>query len=88
MTGVITRGAQPLLSLCSPVNLSKHNIYALFGRLKQFFSCFSAPYLMHHSVNKQNTAYLHHFDMFVEVEVEYSLTTQLDLDLWPACSIP
>ena len=28
--------------LCSSVNLSKHNIYALFGRLKQFFSCFSS----------------------------------------------
>ena len=24
---------------CSPVNLSKHNIYTLFRRLKQFFSC-------------------------------------------------
>ena len=31
------------LLLCSPVNLSKHNIYALFGRLKQFFSCFYHP---------------------------------------------
>ena len=28
------------LLLCSPVYLSKHNIYALFGRLKQFLSCF------------------------------------------------
>ena len=28
------------LLLYSPVNLSKQNIYALFGRLKQFFSCF------------------------------------------------
>ena len=28
------------LALCSPVNLLKHNIYALFGRLKQYFTCF------------------------------------------------
>ena len=28
------------LALCSPVNLLRHNIYALFGRLKQYFSCF------------------------------------------------
>ena len=28
------------LLLCSPVNLLKHNIYALFGRLKQYFTCF------------------------------------------------
>ena len=26
--------------LCSPVNLLKHNIYALLGRLKQYFACF------------------------------------------------
>ena len=25
---------------CSPVDLLKHNIYALFGRLKQYFACF------------------------------------------------
>ena len=28
------------LALCSPINLLKHNIYALFGRLKQYFACF------------------------------------------------
>ena len=28
------------LALCSPVYLLKHNIYALFGRLKQYFACF------------------------------------------------
>ena len=28
------------LALCSPVNLLKHNIYPLFGRLKQYFACF------------------------------------------------
>ena len=28
------------LALCSPVNLLKHNIYALFGRLRQYFACF------------------------------------------------
>ena len=28
------------LALCSPVNLLKHNIYALLGRLKQYFACF------------------------------------------------
>ena len=26
--------------LCSPVNLLKHKIYALFRRLKQYFACF------------------------------------------------
>ena len=30
--------------LCSPVDLLKHKIYALFGRLKQFLSCFFTPY--------------------------------------------
>ena len=29
-----------ILVLCSPVNLLKHNIFALFGRLKQYFSWF------------------------------------------------
>ena len=29
-----------VLLLCSPVNYTKKNIHALFGRLKQFFSCF------------------------------------------------
>ena len=29
-----------VLALCSPVYLLKHNIYALFGRLKQYFTCF------------------------------------------------
>ena len=29
-----------LLALCSPVNLLKHIIYALYGRLKQYFACF------------------------------------------------
>ena len=38
------------LLLCSPVNLSKQNIYAIFSRLKQFFSYFITPYLMHYSV--------------------------------------
>ena len=28
------------LGLCSPVSSLKHNIYALFGRLKQYFTCF------------------------------------------------
>ena len=28
------------LALCSPVNLLKHNISTLFGRLKQYFPCF------------------------------------------------
>ena len=28
------------LVLCSPVDLLKHNIYALFERLKQYFTCF------------------------------------------------
>ena len=28
------------LAFCSPVYLLKHNIYALFGRLKQYFACF------------------------------------------------
>ena len=28
------------LALYSPVYLLKHNIYALFGRLKQYFACF------------------------------------------------
>ena len=28
------------LVLHSPVNLLKHDIYALFGRLKQYFTCF------------------------------------------------
>ena len=28
------------LALCSPVSSLKHNIYALFGRLKQYFTCF------------------------------------------------
>ena len=28
------------LALCLPVNLLKHNIYALFGCLKQNFTCF------------------------------------------------
>ena len=28
------------LALCSPINLLKHNIYALFGRLRQYFACF------------------------------------------------
>ena len=28
------------ISVYSPVNLLKHNIYALFGRLKQYFTCF------------------------------------------------
>ena len=37
------------LFLCSRVNLSKHGIYALFGRLKQFlklfyYSRFDAPF--------------------------------------------
>ena len=41
--------------LCSAVNLSKHNIYTLFGRLKQFFSCFITPYLKHHSVHLWNS---------------------------------
>ena len=46
-----------LLGLCSQVNLSKHNIYTLFGRLKQFFSCFcgsiiSITHASMHSVNK------------------------------------
>ena len=39
-----------LLLLCSQVNLSKHYIYALFGRLKQFLVDSVAPYLMQHSV--------------------------------------
>ena len=26
--------------LCSPVNFLKHNICALFGKLKQYFACF------------------------------------------------
>ena len=28
------------LALCSPVNLLKHNIFELFGRLKQYFAGF------------------------------------------------
>ena len=28
------------LALCSPIYLLKRNIYALFGRLKQYFACF------------------------------------------------
>ena len=29
-----------VLGLHLPVNLLKHNIYALFGKLKQYFTCF------------------------------------------------
>ena len=59
------------LMLCSAVNLSKHNIHALFGSLKQFFNCFyhsifeahsvilwNSPFV--HSVYKLNTAYFNH----------------------------
>ena len=28
------------LLLCSPVNLAEHSIYALCGRLEQFFKCY------------------------------------------------
>ena len=100
------------LLLYSPVSQSKHNIYALFGRFKQFFSCFyrsifDAPfcYLVKqpiHAFSEQVTyclfqSFLQCFDMFVEQtkeihcnvpEVEYGLSGQPDLDLWPACSIP
>ena len=40
------------LMLCSPVYLSKHNIYALFGRLKQFLSC------CYHSILRAPFCYL------------------------------
>ena len=66
------------LLLCSPVNLSKHNIYTLFGKLKQFFSCFyhsisDAPfcYLVEqpiHALSEQMKycIFLQCFDIFVE----------------------
>ena len=34
------------LALCSPVNSLKYNIYALFGRLKQYFACFECSILL------------------------------------------
>ena len=52
------------LLLCSPVNLSKHNVYALYGRLKQFFCVFIAPYLTRwftRSVWYQTAVNAHHF---------------------------
>ena len=40
-----------ILALCSPVHLLKHNIYALFGRLKQYFTCFDCSIIfMRYSV--------------------------------------
>ena len=36
-----------LLALCSPVNLLKHIIYALFGRLKQYFACFDCSIFLY-----------------------------------------
>ena len=65
------------LLLCLPVfNLSRHNIYSLFGRLKQFFSCFyrsilDTCYLVPiHAFNEQVKyclfqLFLQCFDMFV-----------------------
>ena len=35
------------LALCSPVNLLKDNIYALFGRLKQYFACFDCSIFLY-----------------------------------------
>ena len=86
--------------LYSPVNLSKHNIYAFFGRLKQFFHCiyhfiFNAPFcnLVEqpiHTFSKQvkYCLFLHCFDMFVEVtkEIIYrKWNTALLVDLIWAC---
>ena len=34
------------LALYSPVNLLKHNICALFGRLKQYFTCFDCSIIL------------------------------------------
>ena len=34
------------LVLCSPVNVFKHNFFALFGRLKQYFSWFYCSILL------------------------------------------
>ena len=34
------------LVLYSPVNLLKHNIDALFGRLKQYFTCFDCSIIL------------------------------------------
>ena len=33
--------------LCSPVNLLKHYIYALFQRLKQYFACFDCSIFLY-----------------------------------------
>ena len=35
-----------LVVLASPVNLLKHNIFTLFGRIKQYFSCFYCSILL------------------------------------------
>ena len=35
-----------LLALYSPDNLLKHYIYALFGRLKQYFTCFDCSIIL------------------------------------------
>ena len=45
--------------LCSPANLSKLNIKALFRILKQFFSCFTVAYFMNHSVILWNSPSMH-----------------------------
>ena len=34
------KNSKYFLAFCSAVNLLKHNIYALFGRLKQYVTCF------------------------------------------------
>ena len=48
-----------ILLLCSPANLSKHNIYALFGRLKHTLVGFISSYLMHHSIILWNSPSMH-----------------------------
>ena len=71
------------LLLCSPVDLSKHNFYTLFGVLKEFSVVFITPYLMYHSVilwNSPSTDAFSEqvkrcplflcFDMFIEPKKE------------------
>ena len=85
------RGKLKLFFYCF-VNLSKHNIYALFGRFKQFLSCFG-PHLMYHSVTFLKSPSMQEkdclfFQCFVEKkrnvpEVEYGRTGQPDFDFYP-----
>ena len=79
------------LLLCSPVYLLKHNIYALFGRLKQFFSCFYGTifdalfcYLVEQPIHAFNVQvkyclFLHCFDIFVKETKEMCRTWNMAL---------